>query len=202
MDFFYLYYMLTLFDELPVLPQGFSYYPEFIDRNEEQQLIAAIQQIELHAMVFHQYTAKRKVASFGYDYNFSLGKLTKGIEIPEAFNWVVDRVAKQLSINRNQIAELLVTEYPVDAVINWHRDAPPFEIIAGLSLSADCTFKLRPYDKSSRTKKSVISLPVKQRSLYTMQGPARSDWEHSTAPVTNVRYSITLRTLKFSNPAS
>ena len=193
---FYLYRMLTLFDELPVLPEGFSYYPEFIDPDEEQLLIAAIQQIELHEMVFHQYTAKRKVASFGYDYDFSSRQLTRGNEIPETFHWVVDRVAKQVLINRDQIAELLVTEYPVDAVINWHRDAPPFEIIAGLSLSADCTFKLRPYDKSSRTKRSVISLPVRRRSLYIMQGPARNDWENSTAPVTNVRYSITLRTLK------
>jgi alkylated DNA repair dioxygenase AlkB len=192
----YLYHMLTLFDELPVLPEGFSYYPDFIDLDEERQLIAAIQQIELHAMVFHQYTAKRKVASFGYDYNFSTKMLTKGVDIPEAFNRVVDRVAKQLFVNRDQIAELLVTEYPVESLINWHRDAPPFKSIAGLSLGADCTFKLRPYDKSSHTKRSVISLPVKRRSLYIMQGPARNDWEHSTAPVTDVRYSITLRTLK------
>jgi alkylated DNA repair dioxygenase AlkB len=188
--------MLTLFDELPVLPEGFYYYPDFITQAEEQQLIATIQQIELHAMVFHQYTAKRKVASFGYDYNFSTRELTKGVKIPEVFNWLIDRAAKQLLINREQIAELLVTEYPVGSVINWHRDAPPFESIAGLSLSADCIFKLRPYDKSLQSRKSIISLPVRQRSLYIMQGPARSEWEHSTAPVTEVRYSITLRTLK------
>jgi alkylated DNA repair dioxygenase AlkB len=188
--------MLTLFDELPVLPEGFHYYPDFINQVEEQQLLSAIQQIELHAMEFHQYTAKRKVASFGYDYNFSSRKLIKGIEIPANFYWVIDRVAKQLFISRDHIAELLVTEYPVGSVINWHRDAPPFEAIAGISLNAGCTFKLRPYDKSLRSGKSTISLPVKQRSLYSMQGPARNDWEHSTAPVTDVRYSITLRTLK------
>jgi alkylated DNA repair dioxygenase AlkB len=188
--------MLTLFDELPVLPEGFYYYPDFINQVEEQQLLSEVQQIELHAMEFHQYTAKRKVASFGYDYNFSSGKLTKGIDIPASFHWVIDRAAKQLLISRDQIAELLVTEYPVGSVINWHRDAPPFETIAGISLGADCIFKLRPYDKSLRSRKSTISLPVKQRSFYSMQGPARSDWEHSTAPVTAIRYSITLRTLK------
>lgn len=188
--------MLTLFDQSPLRPEGFSYYPDFINADQEQQLLAAIQHIELHAMMFQGYTAKRKVASFGYDYNFSTRQLTKGQPIPEPFDWLIDKVAAQLSISREQIAELLLTEYPVGSVINWHRDAPAFESIAGISLRADCILKLRPYDKSLRTRKAVISFPVKQRSLYIMQGAARSDWEHSTAPVKDIRYSITLRTLR------
>jgi hypothetical protein len=37
---------------------------------------------------------------------------------------------------------------------------------------------------------------VKAMLTYFMQDAARSDWEHSTAPVRNIRYSITLRTLR------
>jgi alkylated DNA repair dioxygenase AlkB len=96
----------------------------------------------------------------------------------------------------NAFAELLVTAYPPGAVINWHRDAPPFDIVVGISLLEDCTFKLRPHNKEKRGKKSVISLLVRRRSLYCLQGEAREDWEHSTAPVKSTRYSITLRTLK------
>jgi len=188
--------MLTLFDQPPVLPEGFYYYPDFIDQDRERQLLAVIQNIELHPMMFQGYTAKRKVASFGYDFNFSTRKLTKGITIPAGFDWLIEQVAQQLVIGRDQIGELLITEYPIGSVINWHRDAPPFETIAGVSLAADCVFKLRPYDKSLRTGKSSISFPVRRRSLYIIQGPARNDWEHSTAPVTDVRYSITLRTLR------
>jgi len=188
--------MQKLFDEPPLLPPGFSYYPEFITRHQEQELLTAIQKIELHAMIFQGYTANRKVASFGYDYSFSTRKLTKGKPIPESFDWLIDKTATLLSVARQQIAELLITEYPTGSVINWHRDAPPFESIAGLSLAADCIFKLRPYDKSLRSRKTIISLPVQQRSLYIMQAQARSDWEHSTAPVQATRYSITLRTLR------
>ena len=188
--------MLTLFDQPSLLPEGFYYYPDFISREQEQQLLATIQQLELHAMLFQGYTAKRKVASFGYDYNFSTRQLTKGLPIPENFNWLIDKVAVHMSISKEQIAEVLVTEYPVGSVINWHRDAPPFESIAGISLAADCIFKLRPYEKSLRSGKAVHSFPVHQRSLYIMQGSARSDWEHSTAPVTKVRFSVTLRTLR------
>jgi alkylated DNA repair dioxygenase AlkB len=104
-------------------------------------------------------------------------------------------VAAYLQIDRDQFAELLVTDYPIGSVINWHRDAPPFDIIAGLSLLSDCTFKLRPHDKSKQGRGSVISLLVKRRSLYVMQGPSRSEWQHSIIPVREIRYSITLRTL-------
>jgi alkylated DNA repair dioxygenase AlkB len=90
----------------------------------------------------------------------------------------------------------LVTQYPVGSVINWHRNAPPFDIIAGLSLFSDCIFKLRPHDKAKQKRNAVISIPVKKRSLYIIQGIARSEREHSTAAVKDVRYSITMRTLR------
>lgn len=89
-----------------------------------------------------------------------------------------------------------MTEYSPGTVINWHRDAPPFDLIAGISIRGDCKFRLRPHDKTKQTRSSVISLPVNRRSLYIIQGPARSEWQHSIAPVKQTRYSITLRTLK------
>lgn len=61
---------------------------------------------------------------------------------------------------------------------------------------ANCTFRLRPYDKAKQTKASVISFAVKRRSLYVIKGPARTDWQHSITPVKQTRYSITLRTLR------
>ena len=90
----------------------------------------------------------------------------------------------------------MIIEYPPGAVINWHRDAPPFDIIVGISLLSNCTFKLRPHEKEKQTRSSIISFPVERRSLYVMQGPSRTDWQHSTNPVKETRYSITLRTLR------
>ncbi len=77
-------------------------------------------------------------------------------------------------------------------MINWHRDAPPFDIIAGISLMSDCNFRLRPQDKAKQTKAFVISFPVNRRSLYIIQGAARSNWQHSITPVKQTRSSITL----------
>jgi alkylated DNA repair dioxygenase AlkB len=121
--------------------------------------------------------------------------LFKGKEIPDAFSPLLKKVAEHVSIEKNDFAELLVTEYPVGSVINWHRDAPPFDVIVGVSLLSDCTFKLRPYKKSNQKRNNVISFQVKRRSLYIMRDAVRTDWEHSIAPVKQLRYSITLRTL-------
>jgi alkylated DNA repair dioxygenase AlkB len=187
--------MNTLFDYPPSLPEGFSYHPEFISVDEERELLTRIAQVELKSFFFQGFEAKRKVASFGYDYSFDKGKLSKGRDIPPAFTGIIGKVAAQMNLLPDQFAELLVTEYPVGAVINWHRDAPPFDIIAGISRAGDCIFKLRPYDKKKQGRSSIINVDVKRRSLYIIRGIARSEWQHSTAPVKSLRYSITLRTL-------
>ncbi len=188
--------MLELFPIKLNLPDGFNYYREFLTIDEENQLLKAIKNIDLHTFMFQGYEAKRKVASFGFDYNFTNRSIKKGNPIPGEFTWLIEKVSRHFDLPDNAFKELLVTEYPVGSVINWHRDAPPFELIAGISLNSNCTFKLRPYDKAKQNRKSVISLPVERRSLYKISGVAREQWEHSTAPVDEVRYSITLRTLK------
>lgn len=177
------------------MPPGFRYAADFLTEDDEAELLRHVRTVALTPMIFQGFEAKRKTESFGYDYSFDNRRLTKGKEIPAVFEPLIQRVASFLAIAPADIAELLVTEYPPGAVINWHRDAPPFKTIAGLSLLEDCVFKFRPHDKTQQGRKSIISLPVARRSLYVIEGPARSEWQHSIAPVKNTRYSITLRTL-------
>jgi alkylated DNA repair dioxygenase AlkB len=188
--------MNTLFPIKPDYPEGFQYVEGFLTEKDEQELCSVISHITLHSFIFQGFEAKRKVASFGYDYSFDKRSLSKGQDIPDVFRPLMAKVASRLALSPDVFAELLVTKYPVGSVINWHRDAPPFDIIAGLSLQSDCIFRLRPQDKARQGRGSVISFPVRRRSLYIIQGPARTDWQHSIAPVKETRYSITLRTLK------
>src|SRR4051812_14723574 len=113
------------------LPDGFIYVPEFLTEHEENVLLNEISRLELHTFIFQGYEAKRKVASFGYDYSFDSRSLSKGQAILGAFDFLLKKVADHLSLSPNDFAELLVTEYPVGSVINWHRDAPPFDKIVG-----------------------------------------------------------------------
>ena len=188
--------MLSLFPELSSGPPGFVYIPNFISVEEENALLTFVRDMELHPLLFQGFEAKRKVVSFGYDYNFDTRKILKGQPIPDAFHPLVDKVAETLSIQANEIAEVLVTEYPPGAVINWHRDAPPFKVIAGISLLEPSVFKFRPHDKAKQDRKSIISIPVDRRSFYSIADEARSEWQHSISPVKSLRYSITLRTLQ------
>jgi alkylated DNA repair dioxygenase AlkB len=192
--------MLPTMNELfPIerkLPEGFTYYENFISIEEERTLLDTIRNIDLKPMLFQGFEAKRKVASFGFDYSFDKGQLTKGKEIPTEFDWLISNVGKHLNIQGSAFAELLVTEYPAGSVINWHRDAPPFDIIAGISLASTCIFKLRPYEKARQNRKAIVSMEVAPRSLYVMKGVSREEWQHCTAPTPGLRYSITLRTFK------
>jgi alkylated DNA repair dioxygenase AlkB len=188
--------MDTLFPIEPGFPEGFHYFPDFLSEEEEADLVKQIKNHPLHPFNFQGFEAKRKVASFGFDYHFDKRNLTQGKEIPAAFTVLIEKVAGHISMPSENFAELLLTEYPEGSVINWHRDAPPFGLIAGISLLSDCTFRLRPHDKAKQNRRSIISLPVRRRSLYIISESARTDWQHSIAPVKQTRFSITLRTLR------
>ena len=178
------------------IPDGFEYYSDFLSENEEGDLLSTISGMELQTFVFQGFAAKRKVASFGYTYSFDNRKLSEGDAFPEDFRSIVARAADIAKVSPDAFEEVLVTEYPEGAVINWHRDAPAFDIIAGISYAVFCLKKKRPHEKALQNRNSVISIAVEPRSLYIMRGAARSEWEHSIAPVKNKRYSITFRTLR------
>jgi alkylated DNA repair dioxygenase AlkB len=188
--------MSELFPGEGLYPPGFSFVPGFLTTAEEETLLAFISTVPLRNFMFQGFEAKRKTASYGYDYHFDRRKLSAGEPIPEELNFLIKKVGDHLGLPEKDFAEALITEYPPGAVINWHRDAPPFGTVAGISLLSGCIFKFRPHDKDKRGRGSVISLPVGRRSLYVISGESRELWEHSIAPVMQQRYSITLRTLR------
>lgn len=191
--------MEALFDIPSTLPNGFRYIPNFLTETEETHLVELVESYSLKPMVFQGYEAKRRVRGFGYNYDFDRRQLLEGEPIPAGFLPLIAKAAMELGIRPRDFVKLLLTEYTPGTVINWHRDAPPFEKIAGISLLSDCRFKLRPYDKQIQTRQAVRSFTVQRRSLYLMEGESRSQWEHSISPVSELRYSITLRTLYQGN---
>lgn len=180
------------------IPEGFEYYPDFLNKQEEEDLIRIVSGYALETFIFQGYPAKRKVASFGFNYSFDKRQLSEGTPLPEEFMPLIGKAATFANVPQDAFRELLITEYPEGSVINWHRDAPPFDLIAGISLLSDCRFRLRPQAKELQTRNAVINIPVARRSLYLLKGPSRSEWQHSIAPVLTKRYSITLRTLRKS----
>ncbi|HYP14880.1 MAG TPA: alpha-ketoglutarate-dependent dioxygenase AlkB, partial [Bryobacteraceae bacterium] len=97
------------------------------------------------------------------------------------------------SVDPGEFAEALVTEYPPGAGIGWHRDAPPFGIVAGISLGATCRMR---FQKGTGPERVTSAAELPPRSIYLLTGPARKEWQHTIPAVKQTRYSITFRTLR------
>jgi len=65
--------------------------------------------------------------------------LSRGREIPQGFDYLIQKIGNHIKIQGNAFPEILITEYPVGSVINWHRDAPPFDIITSVGLHFQVT---------------------------------------------------------------
>jgi alkylated DNA repair dioxygenase AlkB len=96
-------------------------------------------------------------------------------------------------VTADAFSEALVTEYQPGATIGWHRDAPPFGVVGGVSLASPCRFRFRR-GRPGAWETCELTLPP--RSAYVLDGPARGEWQHSIPPVQALRYSITFRTIR------
>jgi DNA oxidative demethylase len=141
----------------------------------------------------HSVTAKRHIKQFGWHYAFESYRLTPTDPIPPDFLTIGGRSAELAGIDPSAWAEVLVTEYPAGAGIGWHRDAPAFGIVAGISLLGSCRMRFQTGAGAARVT-GAIELPP--RSLYVLTGEVRAKWQHMIPATRELRYSITFRTLK------
>ncbi len=174
------------------LPRGLIFSPEFLTTAEENDLVAFIGSIEFRTFQMHGVTAKRRIKQYGWHYAFESYQLTPADPIPVEFASIGARSANLAGIDPSEWAEVLVTEYAAGAGIGWHRDAPGFGIVAGVSMRGACRMRFQSGEGASRMT-SAIQLPP--RSLYLLTGEARTKWQHMIPPTRELRYSITFRTL-------
>jgi alkylated DNA repair dioxygenase AlkB len=178
---------------LSALPEGFRYKPELIDAGLEQSLIRDMRELEFAPFQFHGFEGKRRVVSFGWRYDFNGGGLKKAEELPAFLLPVRDAAAASFGIEAASLKQALLLEYPPGSTIGWHRDRPVFGNVVGISLLSRCTFRFR---RKAGAKWERRSLTAEPRSAYILQGPARNEWEHSIPEVSELRYSITFRSLR------
>ena len=105
-------------------------------------------------------------------------------------------------VEPDAFAMALINEYQPGSPIGWHRDAPQYEIVAGVSLMSSCRMKFRPYvspadvGPAAARRRASYDIVLEPRSAYLLTGSARSDFEHHIPPVSSLRYSVTFRTLR------
>jgi alkylated DNA repair dioxygenase AlkB len=182
----------------PALPDGFAYRPEFLSAAEERDLAVWLATLPFQAFQFRGYEGKRRVVSFGWQYDFTRSHLIKADDMPGELLAVRARAAAFAGLAPEHLQQCLLNEYLPGAPIGWHRDRPMFEKVVGISLLAPCNFRLRKRIGESFER---AALELQPRSIYAMTGEARSVWEHSIPPVKAHRYSITFRNFRGEAPA-
>src|ERR1700761_2942159 len=133
---------LALFAGTASSPDGLRYLPDFISPEIEQELIGRVAALPLQPFQFGQYEGKRRVASFGFRYDYSLRRLEAALPIPAWLGPITEQV-EAFGGAGTRIGQILCTEYDTGVGIGWHRDRPHFERIFGLSLGSRCRFRFR-----------------------------------------------------------
>ncbi len=145
---------------------------------------------------FRGYRGNRRVLSFGWQYDFNRMELQRTEEMPDFLRPLRERVACFTGLETSDLQHVLLTEYAPGAGIGWHKDKPVFAEVVGISLGSPCVFRFRRNTGSTWGRASVVAEP---RSVCLLQGPSRTEWEHSIPAVDRLRYSITFRSLKSSS---
>lgn len=173
--------------------EGLRFDPRFITPDDESTLLGCIRSLEFHEMKMRGVVARRRVIHYGVKYSFETFRASPGPPIPEFLLPLRAKAAAFAGVEGQDVAEALITEYPPGATIGWHRDAAPFDIVIGISLLSACRLRFRR-GKVRAWETAEVLLPP--RSAYVLDGPARREWEHSIPAVSELRYSVTFRTLR------
>ena len=180
----------------PDLPNGFAYREDFISPDEERALVDSISGIEFANFEMRGAVAKRRVAFFGLSYDDTRQAIG---EMPAFLDDVRIRAARWAEVKPEDFVMALINEYRPGAPIGWHRDAPQYGIVVGVSMLTGARMKLRRYlppSQRSEPRRTTHEIHLEPRSAYLIAGEARQSYEHSIPPAESLRYSLTFRTLR------
>ena len=178
----------------PAVPDGLHYLADFITTADEAALVAGIAAVTFTDFELRGVVARRRVAFFGQSYDRGAAA-----ELPAFLLPLRAVVADWAQLDPAAFAMALINEYRPGSPIGWHRDAPQYGIVAGVSLLTACRMKFRPYRRPGQAadgpRRATHEITLEPRSAYLMTGLARSAYEHHIPPVSALRYSVTFRTL-------
>ncbi|RKE54006.1 MULTISPECIES: alpha-ketoglutarate-dependent dioxygenase AlkB [unclassified Sphingomonas] len=178
----------------PVL-SGLEYRDALLSRDEEEALIARIDEQDLAPFQFQGWLGKRLTRSFGWHYDFDTSRFGETDPLPDWLLPIRRSAAAFAKLPEEALVQALLIRYDPGAGIGWHRDRPVFEHVVGISLGVPATMRFRRRKAGGFDRAAV---PLAPRSVYHLSGEARHDWEHSIAEMEVTRWSITFRSFTAS----
>jgi alkylated DNA repair dioxygenase AlkB len=178
---------------IPETPEGLRYLPDFLDQAEEAELLARLRTLDYAEVRMHGQVARRVVRHWGVGYDFDTRQLRPGDAIPRWLDAVRARAAEAIGRAPEVITEALATYYQPGATIGWHRDAPAFGDVVGVSLGSGCLMR---FQRGKGDERRVHEQELEPGSGYVLAGAVRNRWEHSIPAVPHQRWSLTFRTIR------
>jgi alkylated DNA repair dioxygenase AlkB len=177
-------------------PHGLVYRAQLVSRDEERALLDVIESLDFEEIRMHGVVARRTAKHYGVDYDYASRSPVETAEpIPDWLRPTRAKAAALAGVQPQELVEALVQRYPEGAPIGWHRDAPAFELVAGISLLSAARMRFR---RGRTGERETWELALAPRSGYVLAGESRWQWEHHVPPTKALRYSITFRTLRGS----
>src|SRR3954471_1597494 len=134
---------LSLFGAAARLPAGFHYQADLVSSDQERELVQRIRELPLKDFEFQGFVGKRRVMSYGWQYDFNERMLRQTDDIPAWLLPLRMLAAEFARMQPNDLEQALVTEYDVGAAIGWHRDRAVFGEVIGVWWLSACRFRLR-----------------------------------------------------------
>jgi alkylated DNA repair protein (DNA oxidative demethylase) len=176
-------------------PSGLVYVPDLISADEEHRLLEQLERLDFNEIRMHGVVAKRTARHYGIDYDYERRAIVREVDpVPDWILPVRTAAAAMAGLPPADLAEVLVQRYPEGAQIGWHRDAPMFETVLGVSLLAPARMRFRRDVPGGE--RETYEMTLEPRSGYVLAGEARTKWQHHIPPAKSLRYSITFRTLR------
>jgi alkylated DNA repair dioxygenase AlkB len=182
-----------LFAAAPPLPDGLVYAPDFLSLEQQAQLLEVIRALPFQKAQYKEWTARRRIVSFGGRYDFSSNELTPAPAIPEFLYPLRAQLAAWTGIPTERLQHAMIAEYQPGTPLGWHRDVPQFEEVLGVSLLGRARLRFRPWPPKPQ-QRTTFALDLEPRSAYVLRRAARWQWQHAVSPTKELRYSITFRT--------
>jgi alkylated DNA repair dioxygenase AlkB len=166
-----------------------------ITREQERELLVRFEALRFDPIVIRGQTARRTALHFGLGYDYGSRTPSPGEPVPDWLEPHRRAAAELAGVQPEQLLEILLQRYPPDSTIGWHRDAPAFGLVVGISLLGRARLR---FQRGHRERRRTWEIALEPRSGYVLAGEARRSWEHSIPPTKELRYSITFRTLRSS----
>lgn len=151
---------------------GLELYPDFINKEEEEELTILIDNSSwLNDL-------KRRVQHYGYKYDYRARKIDNSLYLGDLPDWLL--IISNKMIDKGIINftpdQAIINEYEIGQGISSHIDCEPCfgETIISLSLGSTCVIN---FEKELNSK-NKIGIYVEPRTLLVMKKESRYDWFH------------------------